>query len=292
MHHPGLKLHGIESYIAVPLNRRDGSYFGTLCALDPLPADLNEDSLQIFHLLASLIAFELEAEDAEHRSRAVAEQLAVQARELARMEERERIAMDLHDGVVQSLYSIVLGLGAQELNVAPPARDQELSATIARLNDVIHEIRNNIFFLNVRDLGESNLCRGIERLAEELRAGTLIQAHVAVDSGVQDGIDTNALRSLLYIAREATSNVIRHAGASTVTLSVFRVDGHLMMNIADNGRGFERGAAGAPSGHGLRNMTERARLIGATATIDSLPDGGTQVSVRLPLQLLTRQGHG
>ena len=56
--HPGVRLYGIESYIAVPLNRRDGTYFGTLCALDPLPAELNEDSLQIFHLLANLIAFE------------------------------------------------------------------------------------------------------------------------------------------------------------------------------------------------------------------------------------------
>lgn len=61
--HPGVRLYGIESYIAVPLIRRDGRYFGTLCSLDPQPANLNENSLVIFKLLSQLIAFELEAED-------------------------------------------------------------------------------------------------------------------------------------------------------------------------------------------------------------------------------------
>jgi len=241
MDHPGLKLHGIESYIAVPLNRRDGTYFGTLCALDPLPADLNEDGLQIFHLLASLIAFELEAEDSERRARAVAQQLAAQARELARLEERERIAMDLHDGVIQSLYSIVLGLGAEEFSDEPNERAQAPSQTIARLNDLIHEIRNNIFSLHVRDLGEAGLRGGIEHLAEELRVGTLVNARVAVDSGIEEGINSDALRSLLYIAREATSNVIRHSGATSVTLSLKRVAEHLEMSIRDNGAGIKAG---------------------------------------------------
>lgn len=61
--HPGLLVHGIESYIAVPLYRQDGTYFGTLCAADYLPADLTEDSFDLFHLLSQLIAFELEADE-------------------------------------------------------------------------------------------------------------------------------------------------------------------------------------------------------------------------------------
>lgn len=66
--HPGLRRYGIESYIAVPLNRRDGSYFGTLCALDPVPANLGEEDFAILNLLAQLIAFELEA-DEQQRAR-------------------------------------------------------------------------------------------------------------------------------------------------------------------------------------------------------------------------------
>lgn len=68
--HPGLLKYGIESYIAVPLNRRDGSYFGTLCAFDPLPAELAEEDLEIFQLLSQLIAFELEADEQNQRREA------------------------------------------------------------------------------------------------------------------------------------------------------------------------------------------------------------------------------
>ena len=89
--HPAFRWYGIQSYIAVPLMRRDGSYFGTLCAFDPQPTDLTEESFEIFHLLANLIAFELEADEAERRAREVAERLAQQSRELTRLEERERI---------------------------------------------------------------------------------------------------------------------------------------------------------------------------------------------------------
>jgi signal transduction histidine kinase len=65
--HPGLHIYGIESYIAVPLHRQDGSYFGTLCALDPKPANLSEDAFDLFNLLSQLIAFELEAEENQHQ---------------------------------------------------------------------------------------------------------------------------------------------------------------------------------------------------------------------------------
>ena len=71
--HPGRKLYGIESYIAVPLHRRDGSHFGTLCALDPSPTDLPEDSCEVLELLASLIGFELETEEADSRQRFLAD---------------------------------------------------------------------------------------------------------------------------------------------------------------------------------------------------------------------------
>ncbi len=68
--HPGLQRHGIESYIAVPLHRRDGSYFGTLCTLDPRPTALTDEAFAVFHLLADLIAFELEADERQQRREA------------------------------------------------------------------------------------------------------------------------------------------------------------------------------------------------------------------------------
>lgn len=86
MEHPGLHVYGIESYIAVPLNRRDGSYFGTLCALDPQPADLSDADYEVFHLLAQLISYELEADEQQRQraaeARALEDIIAISAHDL------------------------------------------------------------------------------------------------------------------------------------------------------------------------------------------------------------------
>ena len=263
----------------MPLIRRDGSYFGTLCAFDPQPTDLTEESFEIFRLLANLIAFELEADE-------VAERLAEQSRELARLEERERIAMDLHDGVIQSLYGVVLGLGAQQFHAADSDADVGVDKAIDGINRVIQEIRNNIFDLRLRDLGDGGLRRGIEVLAEELRINALVQPYLDVTAPdtAERCIEAEAVTSLLYIAREATSNVIRHAGASTVTIRLATIDHQLVLSIRDNGRGFDPEAEETQLGNGLRNIRDRARTIGGTLSISSLPGQGTTISVHVPCE--------
>ena len=277
--HPAFKLYGIQSYIAVPLIRRDGSYFGTLCAFDPQPTDLTEESFEVLHLLANLIAFELEADE-------VAERLAEQSRELARLEERERIAMDLHDGVIQSLYGVVLALGAEQLHAGRTDAADGVGKAIDAINRVIQEIRNNIFDLRLRDLGEGGLRRGIEVLAEELRINALVQPRLDVTAPdtAERCIEAEAVTSLLYIAREATSNVIRHARASTVTIRLATIDHELVLSIRDNGRGFDPEAEESQLGNGLRNIRDRARAIGGTLSIASLPGQGTTISVHVPCE--------
>jgi two-component system, NarL family, sensor histidine kinase DevS len=255
-----------------------------LCAFDPQPTDLTEDNFEIFHLLANLIAFELEADEAETRAREVAERLAEQSRELARLEERERIAMDLHDGVIQSLYSVVLGLGAVQLRAEGTEADRGLGQAIDGINRVILEIRNNIFDLRLPDLADRGLRGGIELLAEELRINTLVQPHVdlAAIHSAEQCVDAAAVTSLLYIAREATSNVIRHAQASTVTIRLATSDDELVLIIRDNGRGFDHAATESRPGNGLRNIRDRARTIGGTFSIAGVPGQGTTVCVRVP----------
>jgi signal transduction histidine kinase len=272
-------VYGIQSYIAVPLVRRDGSYFGTLCAFDPQPTDLTEESFEVFYLLANLIAFELEADE-------VAERLAEQSWELARLEERERIAMDLHDGVIQSLYGVVLGLGAKQFQAGQADADGGVGNAIEGINRVIQEIRNNIFDLRLRDLGDGGLRRGIEVLAEELRINALLQPRVDVTAPdtAERCIEAEAVTSLLYIAREATSNVIRHARASTVTIRLATVDHELVLSIRDNGRGFDPEAEESQLGNGLRNIRDRARAIGGTLSIASLPGQGTTISIHVPCE--------
>ena len=90
-------------------------------------------------------------------------------------------------------------------------------------------------------------------------------------------------RSMLYIAREATSNVIRHAHATSLSIRLARVDGCLELSIHDNGQEFQVQPTSAHPGNGLRNIYERARLIGGTATITSQAGHGTSVVVRVPV---------
>lgn len=241
-----------------------------------------EADLEIFQLLANLIAFELEADETERRSRAVGRQIALQARELARLDERERIAMDLHDGVIQSLYSIVLGLGAQQMSIVADQREAELAQTITRLNDVIHEIRNNIVFLRGPELESTSLSDGIELLADQVRATAGVAVDVDVDSATERSMDSGTRRTLLFIAREATSNVVRHAGATRVSIGVRGSAEHVLMTIRDDGRGIDRNGLAARAGNGLRNIAERASAAGGRSTIHSRPGMGTEIQIRVP----------
>jgi two-component system, NarL family, sensor histidine kinase DevS len=243
---------------------------------------LTEDSFEIFHLLANLIAFELETDEAERRAREVAERLAEQSRELARLEERERIAMDLHDGVIQSLYGVALGLGAQQVQAEQTEADMGISQAIDGINRVIQEIRNNIFDLRLRDLGQVGLRGGIEVLAEELRINTLVRPDLDLAEDAEHFLGADAVTSLLYIARESTSNVIRHAQASTVAIRLASTGDELVLTIRDNGRGFDPEDRHQRAGDGLRNIRERARAIGGSVSIDSVPGRGTGVCVRVP----------
>ena len=126
--HPGLQLHGIESYIAVPLNRRDGSYFGTLCALDPLPANLSADHFAVFHLLAQLIAFELEAD--EHQQR------------------REAAVLALEDFVAIAAHDLRQPLSALAVQVQLLARRARAGAAAGELADraehAVRQIRTTV----------------------------------------------------------------------------------------------------------------------------------------------------
>ncbi len=212
------------------------------------------------------------------------------AKLLALLEERERIAMDLHDGVIQSLYAVALGLGAHERGLPPEAAHarEPLRRARAQIGAVIQEIRNYIFDLRPHDLGARSLRAGLAALAEELRVNALLQPELVIDPAA-DALGPSATAALLQVAREATANVIRHAGASAVRLALERVGPDLVLTISDNGCGFcpraSREEAGEPlglSGQGLRNMAERARALGGRFTVESAPGRGTVVRIAIP----------
>jgi signal transduction histidine kinase len=209
---------------------------------------------------------------------------------LALLRERERIAMDLHDGVIQSLYAVALGLGARAraLDGNAETTREALRKAVAHINAVIQEVRNYIFDLRLGEQAARGVRAGLEALAAEMRINALVQPELAVDPTIDLRLPPEAAANLLQVAREATANVIRHAGATAVQVTLEQEGPVLALTVRDNGRGFNPAALtheGPPGagGQGLHNMAERARLLGGRLVVRSEPGQGTTIRLELPL---------
>src|ERR1700687_3621722 len=193
---------------------------------------------------------------------------------------RHLIGMDLRDGAIQRLYGLVLALGARQL--AGGASAEDIAEAIARINAVIREIRNCVLDLRLRNLESHGLRAGIEALAEEMRTNTPVRPRIEFvgdDASLSPTITTHVLQ----LVREAASNVIRHAQATRVTIRLANADGRLVVNVRDNGCGFDQHSSAWRSGNGLDNIIERARRLGGHASVISRPGKGTKVRVWVPL---------
>jgi signal transduction histidine kinase len=210
------------------------------------------------------------------------------AKALALLEERERIAMDIHDGVIQSLYAVALSLGAHERLLDAEAEEtrQALQQARMQISNIIQEIRDVIFDLRQHRRQPSDLQTGLKSLATELFGHTLIHVDLELEDGTDRFLDPVRVSNILYIAREAMSNVIRHAGANKVMIHLARMEEKLMLTICDNGRGFNLAATDAENSdlseqQGLRNMAERAQLLGGRLMVVSSPGQGTEVCLEV-----------
>jgi signal transduction histidine kinase len=208
----------------------------------------------------------------------------------AAVEERERIAMDLHDGVIQSLYAVVLSLTVLERSLNGHAAEVQapLHRQRARIEAIIQEIRDYVFHLRSGGFCRGTLGAELAAVVGELRNSSRLRVRFEVDAAAA-GLESDDADEILLIAREATSNVVRHARASTVVIRLARVDGRLVLTIRDDGGGFDPpastcdpGVNGRRSGQGLRNMAERARALGGRLTVSSRAGRGTEVRLEIP----------
>ncbi|HMK07949.1 MAG TPA: GAF domain-containing sensor histidine kinase, partial [Anaerolineales bacterium] len=208
-----------------------------------------------------------------------------QARRLAVLEERERIAMDLHDGIIQSIYAVGLTLDSAQLQLqtAPQESDTAMRQAIERLNGVIRDIRAYILDLQPSRVETDDLASALERLVNEFRANTLIEADLLTEDGLGPSMDPAVRAALFHISQEALANVGKHARASHVWVSLRRGEAETILQVIDNGQGFDAGATPARLGHGLSNIVERGHAIGGGVDILSSPGEGTAVTVRLPV---------
>jgi signal transduction histidine kinase len=207
---------------------------------------------------------------------------------LAVLQERERIGQDLHDGIIQALYGV--GLFLEDVPELMDTDRDEAEARVDRAIDAIHEsirdIRGFIFGLRGDQPGQEGLADGLRRLGEELARGST--ATVTVHAPKAPAMDSADVAQVLRFAREALSNVARHASATHVEVTLELRDGGTELRIRDDGRGFDTAAPAPPGHHGLGNMRARAVELGATLEVDSRPDAGTTVRLWVPARVSGR----
>jgi len=210
-----------------------------------------------------------------------------QVQRLAIVEERERIGKDLHDGVIQAIYAVGLSLDdvPDMMDGEPDEARRRVERAIDSLDQTIRDIRNFIFGLRPALLDGVDVVEGLAALADEFRVNTMIDVELRAGPTVTTPvIGPDRTVELLSIAREALTNVARHARATRAEITV-EPDPEIAgveIVVADNGTGFDPAAPRGIGHQGLRNMRTRAISIGATLLVDSHPGAGTRIIVRVP----------
>jgi signal transduction histidine kinase len=194
-------------------------------------------------------------------------------RRLAVLEERDRIGMDLHDGIIQSIYGVGLSLDAalHTLDDDSDLAKVKIKESIEGLNQTIRDIRSYILDLRPRQLGNDGLMDGLKRLVSEYRAQTFAEVSL---SGPKVGLDQlpqpNSL-ALFHICQETLVNI-----------NVWITSERVMMEIHDDGKGFDLEKMTMTIGHGLANIQTRARSVGGEVDITSVMGDGTTVLAWVP----------
>ena len=193
--------------------------------------------------------------------------------------DRNRIARELHDGVIQSLYGIGMVLEGIKTETFRPTVEAQLSGVTASINEVMDDLRAYINDLTPSRLAKRGLGPELCALANEFQAGCGVIASVRLHDRV-DEIKPAMGRDLVQIAREALSNVAKHAAASHVMVGLRCTASNIKLEITDDGRGIT--ARRASSGRGLANIRRRAAAWGGSVEISSMSGGGTSVRVLVP----------
>ncbi len=200
---------------------------------------------------------------------------------VAALEERQKLSRELHDSVSQALYGIALGArtAQTQLERDPKKLAEPLDYILSLAEAGLSEMRALIFELRPESLENEGLVAALTKQSDALRARHKLDVVTQFDS--EPDISLDAKEALYRIAQEAMQNIARHAHATRVELTLQRRGSQLVLEIRDNGKGFDA-SRGFPGHIGLQSMPERAAQIGGEFQIQSQPGAGTVITVRLP----------
>ena len=255
-----------------------------------VPIRVRGEAIGNFYLTNKRGADEFSAEDealverfALHAAIAIDNaRLHEQVRQLAVVAERDRIGRDLHDGVMQRLYSVTISLDdvPELMNEAPEEARARVDRAIGSLQSAIGDIRGFVYDLRPVLQTPEDLRRALEEVADELGHAGSRKVEVRVADGVL--LSSEAAAELVKIVREALSNVGRHAGAAHAQVELTGSATGTRLSVSDDGRGFDPAASQSGDHHGLNNMRDRAAALGGRFRVESSPASGTRVVVELP----------
>lgn len=269
--HPPMK-----SFLGVPI-RVGGEIVGNLYLTEKLTAnEFSQTDQELIELLAANAAIAIKNA-----------QLYEQVGRLAIVEERSRIGMDLHDGVIQAIYAVGLTLESARLLLAEQDQEQGEAVTlidnaIDSLNEAIRDIRNFILDLRPRRF-DGDLAQGLARLAREFQANTMIPVTLDLSSQATERLPLDVSRAIFFTTQEALANVARHAKAKTVTITTRCDLDTISVLVRDDGVGFDVESGSQATGHGLANMRARAEELGGEFEVESEPTKGTCISFSAPI---------
>ncbi|MDX1437018.1 MAG: GAF domain-containing protein, partial [Anaerolineales bacterium] len=259
---------GANAFIGTAI-RAKGQLLGLLANFGPDVVQYTTSELTLFSAIADQIGMFVE------RSR-----LMDQAGQAAVLQERQRLARELHDSVTQLLYSQVLfaGAGLKVLHQGDmPLTEHYLSRIDGAALQALKEMRLLVYELGPPDQMQDGLVPALRRRLEAVEKRAGVEARLEASRSLD--LDEPLEMAFFQIAQEALNNSLKHSGATSVEVRIRQKNGSVRMSIADNGCGFVIADQEDSGGMGLKNMAARAREQGAEIQIDSSPDDGTIVQI-------------
>jgi signal transduction histidine kinase len=208
-------------------------------------------------------------------------QLVIQARQAGITEERQRLAGEIHDTLAQGLTGIITQLEAAEHNRNHPdtwPRHVAQARTLARAN--LNDARRSVRALRPEQLEQATLPEAIGALARTWSEASMIDADLQT-TGTVIRADPDTEAAVFRVAQEALSNVAKHTRATRVQITLTYLGDTLLIDVADNGTGFD--ASATTEGYGLVGMRQRLSRVGGTLTVESSPDAGTIINASVSL---------
>ena len=266
----------MHSFLGVPIIVRD-RVFGRLYLTEKQGArEFTKDDERIAMTLAAQAGVAIQNAN-------LLEEIRERGEELAVLEERERISKELHDGVIQSIYSVGLSLqGAMSIVEKDSERvKQRMDEAIGTLDDVVRDVRSYIFALQPKSVEEQGLKRAVEELAKDLEVNSLADTTVQLSEEALEMVPPEAIGDFIQIVREILSNIARHAQASEVKVACATREGRtIVLTVEDDGVGFDPEIVAR--GNGLDNIEERARILGGHLSISQRLPKGTVHTLSFP----------